>query len=589
MAEADKVKLTIDGVEVEAPRGSMVLEAALDAGIFVPHYCFHRALSVAGNCRMCMVEVWPRGRDGKPMGPPRKPSIACATEVADGMVVKTKSAMAHEARQGVLEFLLINHPLDCPVCDQAGECDLQDFSFQFGRGESRFREEKAIKGAKDFGPEVRFYGNRCINCTRCVRFTQEIAGSSDLVQVHRGGRNVIDLADGAVFDHPLSGNVVDLCPVGALVSRDFLHKSRVWHLDRTDSVCPHCSTGCNIEVHTQDEVVQRIKPRHNPHVNGYWICDRGRLGYHHVHADDRLTAARRNLGPEHEGEVSVRLSFQEAIAEAGAAIERAGERAYAIANAWLTNEELFALQTLWPTDRIGLIARPPGEEQRFYPKWGDAERNPSLPRQHERGKLYEDGATFVIEADRNPNRTGALRILGEQACSEQRLDAILSAALAGEVETLLVFSGMPDYHPPEVLTGALARVANVIVVDLFDGPLARAASLVLPGAAVFEKRGTFTNGRGRTQRIDMARPTPGQARTELEILFALGRALGRPLPSGSPKRLFELLVEQNEAFAGLRWADTHHVAPAWSPHMAAARKGLPVLASPCAGKGGSSA
>ncbi|GIW73049.1 MAG: hypothetical protein KatS3mg102_2591 [Planctomycetota bacterium] len=574
----DKVRFRIDGIEIEAPPGTMVLEAALDHGIFVPHYCFHRALSVAGNCRMCMVEVRLPGRDGK-LEPARKPSIACATEVAEGMEVLTTTPLVTEARKGVLEFLLINHPLDCPVCDQAGECDLQDFSYEFGEAFSRFREDKLIKHTKDFGPEVRFYGNRCINCTRCVRFTQEIAGSCDLVQVQRGGHNVIDLAPGRVFDHPLSGNVVDICPVGALVSRDMLHRVRVWHLERTPSICPHCATGCNIEIHTQDEVVHRLKPRHNPEVNGYWMCDFGRLGYKHIHAPQRLLEHRWQPRDRAEGG---RLGFQSVIELVAEAIRTAGpEGTWALASAWLTNEELWLFRRLFGTEQVALIARPPWQERRFYPVWGDSERNPSLPRQRERGRLLEDGATFMIAADRNPNRTGAERILGEQACAPARLDAFVNAALAGQVRCAVVLASMPDYLPPEPLAQALAAVPETVVVDLADGPLAGAATIVIAGAAWAEKRGTFTNGRGRTQRLEMARPTPGQARTELEVLHALGTQLGRPMGPCSPRRLFGELVGEVAAFAGLSWEGVHHQAPEWSPHMAAQPRRLPVL-SPAA-------
>jgi NADH-quinone oxidoreductase subunit G len=370
--------------------------------------------------------------------------------------------------------------------------------------------------------------------------------------------------------------VVDICPVGALVSRDFLHKARVWHLDNTPSVCGHCATGCNIEVHTQDEVVQRLKPRYNPDVNGYWMCDQGRLGYGHVHDEARLVAARRNLSPGADDGVSERLGFQAAIAEACAAVERGADKAYAIASAWMTNEELFALTRVVPRERIALMARAEGQEQRFYPSWGDSERNPSLPQQHDRGRLHDDGATFVIHADRNPNRAGARRILGEEACSAERLDAVLSAALADQVETLVVFSGIPDFVPPEVMLGALSHVPNVLVVDVADGPLTRAASLVIPGAATVEKRGTFTNAAGRTQRLDMARPTPGQARTELEVLHALGAALGRDMGACSPRRLFDALVGEVDGFGDITWADTHFDSPPWTPHMAAAAKRLPM-------------
>ncbi len=594
-----QVTIVIDGRKIACEKGTMVLQAALDAGIFIPHYCYHPALSVAGNCRMCLVELVPKPPPGAPPDwkpPPQKPAIACATEAVDGLEVRTTTEMVRKAREGVLEFLLINHPLDCPVCDQAGECDLQDFSFRYGRANSRFVEEKLTKHTKDFGPEVRLYGNRCINCTRCVRFTQEIIGTGDITQVHRGDHNIVDIFPGKVFDSPLSGNVVDLCPVGALVSRDFLHKARVWQLERTPSVCPHCSTGCSIEVHTRDEEIQRLKPRWNPEVNGWWMCDMGRLGYKHVHAEGRLAHyARRSSG----GEALERVPFQAAVEEIAGALARAGAggageaagatgiagptgaaggggaggaEAWALASAWLTNEELWAVRALFPPERIALIARPPGEERRFYPRWGDSERNPSLAGQHDRARLYPDGATFVIEADRNPNRAGARRILGEEACAEGRLDAFARACAEGRVAAALVLAGMPDWEPPAALLEALAKVPFVAVVDLFAGSLARLATVLAPAAAWAEKDGTYTNGRGTTQRMLFARPAPGQTRTELALLHAIAACLGRgaDVPHVPAAAFARLVAAAVPGFEGLTWEGlAPRRPPAWSPHMMA--------------------
>ncbi len=560
-----EISLTIDGKKVTCEKGAMVLQAALDAGIFVPHYCYHPALSVAGNCRMCLVEVVPKPPPNAPPGwkpPPQKPAIACATEAVEGMeVLSANSAMAKQAREGVLEFLLVNHPLDCPVCDQAGECDLQDFSFNHGKARARTVEPRLVKHTKDLGPEVRLYGNRCINCTRCVRFTQEISGGGEIGQVNRGDHNVVDTYPGTTFDNALSGNVVDICPVGALVSRDFLHKARVWQLDATPSVCPHCSTGCNIEVHTRDEEIQRLKPRLNEKVNGFWMCDTGRLGYGFVGDPRRLTKfEKRGAGA---------ISFHSANAELGRAVEGAGGAAWAVASAWLTNEELHLVAKLFGTKNVALISREPWKEQRFFPKWGDSLRNPSLTGQHERGKLHEDGATFVIEPDRNPNSKGALRVLGADACSDERLRAFEAACEKGEVKAALVLSGMPEFAPPEGLVKALAKVPFVAVADILPGPLADRAHLVLPAATFAVKEGTFTNGRGATQRFLFSRPPPGQARPELEMLHALGQRLGKLAADSecSAEDAFADLAASNELFRGLTWAGALHKSPTWSPHF----------------------
>jgi NADH-quinone oxidoreductase subunit G len=557
-----QVTITIDGKKVTCEKGTMVLQAALDAGIFVPHYCYHPALSVAGNCRMCMIEVVPKPPPNAPPGwkpPPQKPAIACATEAVDGMEVKSEqSQMAKAAREGVLEYLLVNHPLDCPVCDQAGECDLQDFSFDFGRPKARTIEPRLTKHTKDFGHEVRLYGNRCINCTRCVRFSQEISGGAEICQVNRGDHNVVDLFPGKPWDNALSGNVVDICPVGALVSRDFLHKARVWQLDATPSVCPHCSTGCSIEVHTRDDVVQRLKPRHNPQVNGFWMCDMGRLGYGFVQDEKRLTRIESRKQP---------VSFQAAVAEIAKGL---GHEPWVVASLWATNEELYLLAKIFGKERIVAIGRASWPEQRFKPYWGDVYRNPSLPGQLTRQQLYPDGSTFVIEADRNPNRTGAERILGKDRVGDEALAKLFAAAGRGEVKSILVIGGMPEWTPPADLMGVLDRAGFVAVIDVIDGPLSQRAHVLVPGATFVEKEGTYTNGRGTTQRFMFARATAGQARPELETLSAIGKKMGKEVGNlFAPEEAFAEMAKTIPELKDLTWEGALLKAPSWSPHYMA--------------------
>ena len=264
------VNLTIDGTPISVPRGTLLIEAAKQAGVLVPHYCYHPGLPVAGVCRMCLVEV-----EKTP-----KLQIACNTPVAEGMVVHTQSATAKSGRQGVLELLLINHPLDCPICDQAGECELQDFVFQEGRAGTRYTEyPKRFNPVEDFGPDVLYVPNRCILCTRCVRFMEDVAKEPVLNVSERGDRAFIGVHPDAALDHPWAGNVVDLCPVGSLLSKDFLHKARAWELDKTPSICTGCSQGCNITIDTRDDVVVRVRPRPNHSVNGTFICDHRRSPY----------------------------------------------------------------------------------------------------------------------------------------------------------------------------------------------------------------------------------------------------------------------------------------------------------------------
>src|SRR6184192_3576700 len=276
------VNLIIDGMPVSVPPGTLLIEAAKQGGVLVPHYCYHPGLPVAGLCRMCLVEV-----EKAP-----KLQIACATQVTDGMVVHTQSEQAKSARMEVLELLLINHPLDCPICDQAGECELQDFTFQEGRPATRYSPDyaKRFNPVEDFGPDVLYVPNRCILCTRCVRFMEDVAQEPVLNVSERGDRAYIGVHPETRLDHPWAGNVVDLCPVGSLLSKEFLHKARAWELDKTASVCTGCSQGCNVTLDTRDEVVVRVRPRPNLEVNRYFICDHGRMNYRWMNRGDRIEA-----------------------------------------------------------------------------------------------------------------------------------------------------------------------------------------------------------------------------------------------------------------------------------------------------------
>ena len=278
---AEMVNLTIDGHAVSVLKGTTILEAAKTIGEKVPHYCYHPGLSSPAMCRLCLVEV-----EGAP-----KPLPACVTTVMENQVVHTVSEEAKGHRQGVLEFYLLNHPLDCPICDMSGECDLQDYVHEEGRKHGRGVEPKRVFGRDDFGGDVLFYGDRCVMCTRCVRFMNEVEQEDRLTVVDRGNRSVID----TFFDEGLEGthwhgNVVDICPVGALVSKDFLFKARAWDLEHAPGVCASCSQGCNIDLHTRDNLVHRMKPRENQYVNGHWMCDYGRGRYESLNRSDRLEA-----------------------------------------------------------------------------------------------------------------------------------------------------------------------------------------------------------------------------------------------------------------------------------------------------------
>src|SRR5215216_1322202 len=259
------VNVTIDGMQLSVPKGTSIIEAAKQAGILVPHYCYHPSLPSPAVCRMCLVEV--------EKAPKLMP--ACVTAVADGQVVHVDSEKAKKAREGVLELLLINHPLDCPICDQAGECELQDYTFQEGRKDSRYQEPKRFNPVEDFGGNVMYVPNRCILCTRCVRFMDDVAEDPVLNVSERGDRAYIGKFEDKDLTHEWAGNVVELCPVGALLSKDFLNKARAWELDRTASICPNCTQGCNVILETRDNVIVRMRPRPNDDVNKHFACDYG--------------------------------------------------------------------------------------------------------------------------------------------------------------------------------------------------------------------------------------------------------------------------------------------------------------------------
>ena len=329
MADAKMVNLTIEGRPVSVPEGTSILEAAKTAGILIPHYCYHPSLPVAGNCRMCLVEV------------EKMPKLApsCATAASEGQVVHVHTEKALEARKGVLEMLLINHPLDCPICDQSGECELQDYTYQEGRAEGRLRDPKRFNPMEDFGGDVLYVTNRCILCTRCVRFMDDVAHDPVLNVSERGDRAVIGKFEGHDLTHPWASNVIDLCPVGALLSKDFLNKARSWDLDRSASICPNCSQGCNMIVETRDNQVVRLRPRSNDEVNKYFLCDHGRLNYRWMNRQDRVAQPLvRQQG------ILASAEWEAALRAAGQLL--AGKRAFVLASPNLSNETLFLLGRL---------------------------------------------------------------------------------------------------------------------------------------------------------------------------------------------------------------------------------------------------
>ncbi len=472
------INLTVDGVPVSVPPGTLVIEAAKRAGVLVPHYCYHPGLPVAGVCRMCLVEI-----EKTP-----KLQIACATQVAEGMVVNTQAPAAKDARQGVLEFLLINHPLDCPICDQAGECELQDFVFQEGRAGTRYAEyAKRFNPVEDFGPDVLYVPNRCILCTRCVRFMDDVAREPVLNVSERGDRAFIGIHPEARLDHPWAGNVVDLCPVGSLLSKDFLHKARAWELDKTASICTGCSQGCNITLDTRDEVVVRVRPRPNLDVNRYFICDHGRQNYRWMNRGDRLEAplVRR------DGELHA-TDWDEAFARVLGIVRGAAEggKAVSIVSPRASSEALALARRLFSGFQwTGAFQVVMGEEAPLA----------GVP-------------NLALRAERAPNAKGA-----EQLGYTRDYAAALKAAQSAAVVLVL-----DDPECAVQTNGALIYAGTVLP----PASACRAAQVVLPIANVAEEDGTFVNRDGRAQRYFQAKPAPGMARPAAWVLGELAAALG---------------------------------------------------------------
>jgi NADH-quinone oxidoreductase subunit G len=458
MADVKQVTLTIEGRQVVVPEGTSILEAAKTAGILIPHYCYHPGLPVAGVCRMCLVEV-----EKFP-----KLAPACATAAGEGQVVHVHSEKALEARKGVLEFLLINHPLDCPICDQAGECELQDYTFQEGRADSRYLEPKRFNPVEDFGGDVLYVTNRCILCTRCVRFMDKVAQEPVLNVSERGDRAVIGIhPEQDLGGHAWSGNVIDLCPVGALVSKDFLNKARAWELDRTASVCPNCTQGCNAILETRDDTIVRMRPRANEAVNQYFLCDQGRLGYRWLERRDRAELPYVRVAARAGGTTELSATdWDVALREAAAVL--AGRRAHVVASPMLSNEALGLLA------RIG--ARTGGRGV-FTVETGPEAPLAGVP-------------DLALRAERAANVVGA-ELLGFE---RRAANAVLEGLADGDV--LVIADEELAAAPPRLPAGV-----RLVVVGTTVPAWAAAADVVLPLANMAEEEGTFTNGRGRVQRF----------------------------------------------------------------------------------------
>ena len=488
----EMVNITLNGIEVEVPNGINAVEAAALHGKEVPHYCYHPKLSVAGNCRMCLVEMGTPMRDrasGEPIldedGTPRigwvpKPVIGCATNITPGMHLRTESDLVNECREGIMEFLLVNHPLDCPICDQAGECRLQEFATDYGRGYSRYVERKNVKPKRTrLGPRVTLDDERCILCSRCIRFSQEVAKDDVLGFVDRGSFSTLTCFPGKELANNYSLNTVDICPVGALTSTDFRFKMRVWFLKESKSVCTESSAGCNTLVSSREGTIQRITPRRNDQVNDTWMTDSGRELYKMVKAESRIRR------PSFQGSD---LPLDDAISQAFEALKN--KKIGVVASCHSSLEEQFLIKRLVEETGAKVFIR---------------------------GHFGEDDG-ILLSADRTPNLRGALVAGLTNHYPSDHLNDLNESLADGHVEALLVIG--EDLKDSGVNEDNLRKVP-LVFLGTHQNSTSDCAEVVLPGLTVFEKSGSFINRSFFLQSFEQAIPCPAGLMTDFKILARL--------------------------------------------------------------------
>ncbi len=516
--------IIINGVRCEFTKGERIIDIANRAGVEIPQYCYHPGLSVPAQCRICLAEIHaPNPRNDNRLEPLMGGKLlpTCATEATDGMVVYANSPKSVANQKAVMEFLLINHPLDCPVCDQAGECSLQDYSYKYGRSASRFQEQKVKQPKKDLGPNILIYSDRCIMCTRCVRFAREVAGTGELMIDGRGNKSQIDVFPGIALDNAIASNVIDLCPVGALLDKDFLFAQRVWFLKSTPAVDPLTSSGDNIWIEHNQGKLYRIKPRENPEINTWWITDEVRYGWKFVHADNRLqTPLRRVHGTLVESEWPA--AYRHALDTL-----RAGPLAVVV-SPFLTCEEAYLLAKLAraidPAARFALGPVPRRGEDTSFP-------NPAA------------GKPFVTRAEKAPNARGVRRVLESMGgCAD--FHTLLDQCRAGQVGALLLTGNYPSEWMTAETLSALKQT-KVVLLDTHAGHAEAAAQVVLPSTTFAEKAGTYENHAGLLQAFDQALPSQHASKSEAQIaLDLLALVAGQRLREHPPEFGAAIVDEQ---------------------------------------------
>ncbi len=521
------VKVKVNDIEVDAdPKDNCIL-AARKAGFEIPHYCWHESLSVVASCRMCLVEVGETKPDGTvAMGPKLVPG--CQTPIKEGTVIRTESAKVKTTQQMTLELLLLNHPLDCSICDQAGECYLQDYTYKYGKAHSRLDEPKIQREDKyHIGEQIALFTDRCVMCTRCVRFTREISGTSELQVVARGSHEEIDVFPETPCNNKLAGNVVDLCPVGALCSKDFLYKKRVWWLKHAESVCTGCSTGCSIHVDQNENKVYRLRPRENPQAQGHFMCDEGRYGFKYIHDDRRLKYPRLK-NPSANSNTAVAssrpsdLSFadpwptvlSEARKRIQTAIQNDPSGFVAVLSPQMTLEEAYLLASyikgIDPRTKLTLGPVPVSGSDDLYPK-GPKGEPPAA------GKVK-----FTIRAEKCPNRLGVEAVLRHFERS-----VILAESLGkSSASAWYVVGGYSAGWVNEKLDQAVGTPSLLIVQDIFPSPLSERADIVLAAGSFAEREGTYVNHAGLAQAAHASIRPPEEARADGRILMELAGRTG---------------------------------------------------------------
>ncbi|MBI1901330.1 MAG: (2Fe-2S)-binding protein [Planctomycetia bacterium] len=499
----------VNGVEVRLGDQERLngIQAARRAGVDVPHYCWHPGLSVVASCRMCLVETGTR--DPKTGAIQMMPKLvpACQTPAKDGTVFITESEKVKQARAFVEEGLLLDHPIDCPICDKAGECRLQDYHFEHGQKERRTDVRPFTSRKRPMGETVTLFVDRCVMCSRCVRFCREISGTSELMVTGRGSDEEIDVVAGFPLANKLSGNVVDLCPVGALGDRDFLYSQRVWFMTSHPGICTGCSTGCSILIDENQDHVYRLRPRENPHVNQWWMCDEGRYGFHHLHAENRLTGAQRREG----GQLKP-VEWSHVFGPLDASLRKAG-RVAGVLSPHLTVEEAFLLATyLRSVDPAAVLVLGP------VPVVGQDEKFP---------------AGFVIHAEKCPDRRGVAEVLRHFCGRVATFDDLLESWKADGIRAAWVTGGYKKDWVDESAAERLDGLAELVVQDLFESPLWRRATWQLPGAAFAERDGSYVNSADRLQSAAWAVRPPVGVRVEGSVFWQLlkrpGMCQARPV------------------------------------------------------------